>query len=66
MIRVCVNGDEQLIRSESVGDMVTELGLPGPLLLVEHNGLALRKADWGAAVLVEGDRLEILRISAGG
>ncbi|MFZ4777087.1 MAG: sulfur carrier protein ThiS [Terrimicrobiaceae bacterium] len=66
MIRLFVNGEEQMLQSDSVAEMVNELGMPAPLLLVEHNGLALRKSDWEATVLREGDRIEILRISAGG
>lgn len=53
-------------RSNNVAELVAELGLPGPLLLIEHNGTALRREEWPSATLHEGDRLEVLRIAAGG
>jgi sulfur carrier protein len=35
-------------------------------VLVEHNGDALRREEWPGRSLAEGDRLEIIRIVAGG
>ena len=62
-----VNGERREgIRAGTVAELVVELGLPGPACLVEHNGVALRRAEWGLAVLDEGDVLEIIRIVAGG
>lgn len=61
-----INGTEQAVKALSVAEMVQELGLPAPLLLVEQNGTALRKSDWEGAPLRHGDKIEILRISAGG
>jgi thiamine biosynthesis protein ThiS len=66
MITVTVNSETRKLRAGTIAGLVGELGLPAPLLLVEHNGTALRKADWDSAVLRDGDRVEILRISAGG
>jgi len=63
---VTVNGEARKLRSGTIAGLVGELELPAPLLLVEHNGTALRKSDWEGAVLRDGDRVEILRISAGG
>lgn len=34
--------------------------------LVERNGFALRRRDWPNEKLEEGDRIEILRVAAGG
>jgi sulfur carrier protein len=50
----------------TVADVVAGLGLKGPALLVEHNALALRPAEWADRVLSPEDRLEIIRIVAGG
>jgi thiamine biosynthesis protein ThiS len=36
------------------------------MVLVEHNGLALHRSEWPAALLAEGDRIEILQVAAGG
>jgi len=66
MITLTINGTPHDLCAETVAAMVEELALPGQLLLVEHNGIALSKSEWEKCGLQEGDRLEILRISAGG
>ena len=63
---ITVNGEARQLKAETLSALVEELGLPAPLLLIEHNGLALRKSDWPDTALRDGDRIEILRISAGG
>lgn len=50
----------------TVADVVAALGLKGPALLIEHNALALRPAEWADRVLSPEDRLEMIRIVAGG
>ena len=61
-----INGAERCLHATTMAGMVEEMGLPAPLLLVEHNGHALRKSEWEGTPLRDGDRIEILRISAGG
>jgi thiamine biosynthesis protein ThiS len=34
--------------------------------LVEHNGVALRRVEWLSKRLRENDRVEVLRVAAGG
>lgn len=41
-------------------------GLPPRSVVVEHNGEAVAPSQFGARALAEGDRLEIVRIVAGG
>lgn len=66
-MKVWVNGEEKLIAdARNVAGLVDELGLPAPAVLIEHNELALRRDEWASAVLTEGDRIEVLRIAAGG
>lgn len=66
-MKVSVNGEEKVLeRARNVAALVDELGLPAPAVLVEHNGVALRRDEWLAAALAEGDRIEVLRIAAGG
>lgn len=50
----------------NVAELITALGLPVPSVLVEHNGMALRRNEWDDTALADGDRLEIIRIVAGG
>jgi thiamine biosynthesis protein ThiS len=66
MITISVNGETRESSAATVTGLVAEMGLPAPLLLVELNGVALTKSEWTDAVLRDGDRIEILRISAGG
>jgi len=66
MKTLTINGDQRRLGAATVAGMVEEMGLPGPLVLVELNGLALRKQEWEAMPLRDGDRIEILKIAAGG
>ena len=64
---ITLNGDPRKVeRAVNVAELVEELELPAPATLVEHNGLALRRDEWPARTLGEGDRIEIIRIVAGG
>jgi len=40
--------------------------LPPQSILVEHNGLALHRHEWPGRSLAEGDRIEFIRVVAGG
>jgi sulfur carrier protein len=40
--------------------------LPPQSILVEHNGLALHRHEWRERPLAEGDRIEFIRVVAGG
>ncbi len=62
-----INGEERtLLEAANVAELVSVLELPGPTLLIEHNGVALRRDQWAACGLADQDRLEIIRIVAGG
>jgi sulfur carrier protein len=64
---VTLNGElREIAIATNVAELVDELALPPTATLVEHNGLALRREEWPARPLEEGDRLEIIRIVAGG
>ena len=60
-----MNGKAHATAAETVSALVAELGFPKGTVLVELNGTALRPEEWGAS-LRAGDRLELLRIVAGG
>lgn len=66
MKRLIINGDVRETASETLPSLFSELGLPAPLLLVEHNGTALTRSEWDAIVLAENDRLELMSVAAGG
>lgn len=66
-MKVQINGEAREIeRARNVAELVEELGLPAPAILVEHNDLALRREEWLSRALAEGDRIELVRIVAGG
>ena len=64
---ISINGEQREIgRAVNVAELIDELALPAPATLVEHNGLALRREEWSGRALAEGDRIELIRIVAGG
>jgi thiamine biosynthesis protein ThiS len=36
------------------------------MILIEHNGAALRRSEWPSTSVSDHDRLEILQVAAGG
>ena len=66
-MKITVNGEpREITRARNVAELIDELGLPAPAILAEHNGLALRREEWPARLLTEGDCVEVVRIVAGG
>lgn len=63
---IFVNGERRETAAENVAGFVQELGLPPEMLLVEHNGTALHRSEWLATTFRPEDRLEILKVAAGG
>ena len=62
-----INGAPRVVPElRTVAELVSHLALPRAALLVEHNDTALRRDEWGSVALADGDRVEILRIAAGG
>lgn len=66
MKTLTVNGEPHQSAATTVTDLVAELPLPAETLLVEHNGLALHRSEWPKTPLQSGDRIELLRVAAGG
>ena len=65
-ISVTINGDAREVMAGNVSELVEFLELPGATVLVEHNGDALRREEWLQRTLQPADRIEILRVAAGG
>ncbi len=61
-----LNGSPRETAAETVATLAAELGFVKGTILIEHNGTALRPEEWPAISLNEGDRIECLRIVAGG
>ena len=62
-----LNG-ERVTRDDAgtVEELILRLGVPPATVLVEHNGGALHRREWISCTLREGDRIELLRVAAGG
>jgi sulfur carrier protein len=66
-VKIVVNGEpREIADAVNVGELVAKLALPAPATLVEHNGLALRRSEWVTRTIADGDRVELIRIVAGG
>jgi len=64
---VSLNGEPCEVRSaKTVAGLIEEFRLPAPALLIEHNGIALTRSEWAGTPLHTGDRVELLRVAAGG
>ena len=63
---IVLNGDTLDTASATVQALAAELTPAPETLLIEHNGIALHRSDWSLTALQEGDRIEVLRVAAGG
>jgi sulfur carrier protein len=61
-----INGESKDLTSVRIEDLLVELSLAAPLMLVEHNGKALHRSEWPNVTLSNGDRLELMKVAAGG
>jgi sulfur carrier protein len=67
LVHVTVNGEgRELPPGTTLATLLSELGLAIGSVVVEHNGRALLRAEAQAAVLADGDVLELVRAVAGG
>ena len=64
---VILNGESRSVAEvTTIAALVRQLNLIPATLLVEHNGLALHREEWNARALREGDKVELIRVVAGG
>jgi thiamine biosynthesis protein ThiS len=62
-----VNGRaQQVSNGTTLGELATTCQLDAKRLLVELNGQTLLREEWPAHVLQHGDRVEFIRVVAGG
>ena len=67
MVTIFANGKARQVRSsQSVAEMVRDMKLVPSSVLVERNGEALLRHEWAERKVEHGDRLEIVRVVAGG
>ena len=66
-MQVTVNGDvREVAEGTTVVALIESLGLHVGAVVVEHNGTALVRSEVAAALLAEGDVLELVKAVAGG
>lgn len=64
---VWLNGERAEDRgAANVAELAERYGLEAHTILIEHNGLALHQKEWAQRKLADGDRVEFVRIVAGG
>ena len=64
---VILNGESRSVAEvTTIAALVRELNLVPATLLIEHNGLALHREEWNSRTLREGDKVELIRVVAGG
>ena len=61
-----LNGKDHETAAPTIATLLEELALPRQTTLVEQNGEARPRDEWQSATLQDGDKLEILRVAAGG
>jgi thiamine biosynthesis protein ThiS len=66
-MKISLNGEFIDTRgAQTIAELVDRYQLPPQSILVEHNGLAVHRHEWMERPLAEGDRIEFIRVVAGG
>ena len=66
-MKISLNGETVDAReAKTIAELIDRYQLPPQSILVEHNGLALHRHEWPERPLAEGDRIELIRVVAGG
>ena len=66
-MKIILNGEPRsVVDVATISALVRELNLIPATVLIEHNGLALHRDEWNSRALREGDKIELIRLVAGG
>ena len=66
-MKIKLNGESIDAReAKTIAELIDRYELPPQSVLVEHNGLAVHRHEWAERSLAEGDRIEVVRVVAGG
>jgi sulfur carrier protein len=66
-MKLTLNGElREISESKTVSDLLGSLGLAEKLVLVEQNGQAVPHENFSATSVKDGDKIEIVRMVAGG
>jgi sulfur carrier protein len=62
-----INGEPRVVPAgATISDLLQGLGLPAKNVLVERNGEPVGRDDFGSQAIQEADRIEIIKMVAGG
>ena len=62
-----VNGERAKVDGlTTVAELAKHYGLHPNSVLIEHNAVALHQREWSERTVTEGDRIEFVRVVAGG
>ena len=62
-----INGERAEVNGpRTVAELATHYGLQPNTVLIEHNTTALHQREWSERKIAEGDRIEFVRVVAGG
>jgi len=66
-MKISVNGEAVDARdAKTIAELIDSYQLLPQSIVVEHNGLAVHRHEWSERSLAEGDRIEFVRVVAGG
>jgi len=66
-MRVWINGESAEMNGlTNMAELAEHYGLQPNTVLIEHNTTALHQREWVERLLTEGDRIEFVRVVAGG
>jgi sulfur carrier protein len=66
-VNISLNGEiVEVHETKTITELIDRYQLLPQLILVEHNGLAVHRHEWPERRISEGDRIELIRVVAGG
>ena len=66
-MKISLNGESvDVPEAKTIAELIDRYQLPPQSILVEHNGFAVHRHEWAARSLADGDRVEFIRVVAGG
>ena len=66
-MKMWINGEPaEIDGANNIAQLAARYCLQPNTVLIEHNATALHQRDWEERTLAEGDRIEFIRVVAGG
>lgn len=66
-MQLTINGEERIIENAStLAELLVIFEIAERMVVIERNGEIVARADYAGTGIAEGDRIEIVQMSAGG